>query len=1090
MKRGRNDASHFQHYGPAAAALRRGFVFRDTREAKKQIKVQDILRDAIEMHRFHSAAATGPQTVGETRDESLGSSSSSQALLLHSREELALYRQKKRIEMEAKVTRGRQAVGNWVKYARWESEQQNHARMRSVMERALAIHGLEANLWRDYAELEAANGFVEEARQVFSRAVKLLPASVDLWLKYALLEFTAGSERRVREVFMKWTQTESVDPPALAFELQVLLEVAIRPPLIRCVGEGREKRFPDAKETNHENSSLTAPSSTALVPLSSPSSSSASSSLALAVPTGGLHFTVPSGEREPLSEVCRKILRRLVEVRNTTDSWLFYALVESIVLLDTERGIKVLHTAMQVLPSAVLYGPVECRIPLALADACCRIGDIAGARQAYHELLMKVMDQKHTDMVLQQYRRFERLHATTVEDGENAAFLQAKEKYERMLSRFSRTGGAIALLMNGTVEVHEEKEDAKERQRKRQKKEKNRKKGEEKKIKMKEEEEEEEEVSTSETNTPETFDYDAALSLYVLLTQHQQHIQQGYQSRTEGEDLEKNWYANKPLRMEEAQALEVLRQAVAALPSPTQFVRSQQHAALVSALANVVLQQHRSHPDKTHGMHPTTARIPEQVAQEARAALARTIQQFPFHAASGTALWLDAAMLEEEVFHNEDQARRLLQAGFEVTKAMVVLQALLDFECRAFSRANAMAQAEEEMGVDTKKEDVRKEEIDRLTTEYLLRMRKAFQSGIKAAPLDASRWHLYAKWEEQQAFFPSSFLSKEFLLNQNHCARAAILYRHCVSTITTEASKLSLSLSERYTLLQSVDATWAKLISLERRALRKSLKELQRFIASNTIETTAASTTMKADLFPSSSTSTSATALPLSSPLLPLQEVVRRNADTLHQVCLELLQNVAGGYHLEALAWALSYQTKGGSGVLSSFPPISLPDSLKPAIFRWAEACDAVVQCLSQEVAHALVLCSPLSSRNTYIHSAPTSGIVPSFANPVEHNLDVEMSKQLIRETFQSLLQRERGELYRALIAGKEGSFEEIKMAKTWREALLGPILTEWAKYESVVGGDLSAVSTAAASGLADGAIPPTGSTTAPKRRGRLFQKA
>lgn len=871
---------------------------------------------------------------------------------------------------------------------------------------------------------------------------------------------------------MKWTQTESVDPPASAFELQVLLEVAIRPPLLRGVGEGSEKDISHEKGANRGHSPLTAPSvtssfatsSTALIHLAPPSSSSASSSLVLAV---------PAGEREPLSEACRKILRRLVEARNTTDSWLFYALVESQVLLDTERGVKVLQTAMQVLPSGVLYGPVECRIPLALADARCRIGDIAGARRAYQELLMKVMDQKHTDMVLQQYRRFERLHAKTVEDGENAAFLQAKEKYERILSTFSRTDDSMALLMNKTVALHEEKAEANETLGKRRKKEKNRKKGEEKaKI-----EEEEEEESTSKTNTSGTFDYDAALSLYVLLTQHQQYIPHGHPARTEEKDLEPNRSANEQLRIEKEQALTVLRQAAAALPSPTQFVRSQQHAALVCALANVVLQQHRS--------HPPTVPIPEQVAQEARAALARTIKQFPFHAASGVALWLDAAVLEEEVFRNDDQARRLLQAGFEVTKAMTVLQALLDFEFRAFHREMARAileeKEEEEVGDHTRIEEARMKRIDTLATEYLQRTRQAFQSGIKAAPLDASRWHLYAKWEEQQAFSPPSFLSKAFLLDQNHRARAATLYRHSVSAITAEASKLSLSLSERYALLQSADATWAKLISLERRALRKSLKELQRFIASNTNATTP----MKANF----SSSSSATPLSLPSSPLPLQEVVKRNADTLHQVCLELLQNVAGGYHLEALAWALSYQTKRGSGVLSSFPPASLPDSLKPAIFRFAEACDAVVQCLSQEVAHALVLCSPLSSPKTDIHSAPTNAIVPSSALPIDHHLDVEMSKRLIRETFQSLLTKERSELYRAMMAGKEGSFDDIKMAKTWREALLGPILTEWAKYESVVGGDLNVVSTAAASGLADGAIPPNGSTTAPKRRGRLFQK-
>lgn len=1065
MKRGRDDAVHFHRYGPAAAALRRGRVFRDAREAKKQIKVQDILRDAVEMHRFHSAAAA-PRSYGEKGDSRLSESSpssSSEALLLHSREELALYRQKKRVEMEAKVTRGRQALGNWVKYARWEAEQENFTRMRSVMERALVIHGLEANLWRDYAELEAANGFVQKAREVYSRAVKLLPASVDLWLKYVLLELAAGRETLAREVFMKWTQTESVKPPALAFELQILLEVAIHSPIYRSAEERRKMGLPDVGSNRGGEGSVsgsvsggltssthTQPS-TALTTLPSLTAPMPSSS-ALSLYTEGLHFPIPSAGREPLAEVCRKILRHFVEVVNTPDSWLFYALVESVALSDSAREIKVLETAMQVLPSALLYGPKECRISLALAEARCRVGDIDGARREYHDLLDRVTDQKHTDLVLQRYRRFERLHAETIEMGEYVSFLQAKKKYERKLSKYFRRSGSRALLtIRGTVTKDDEE-------------------GEEEEEIMGNEKED----SRIERNISNRIDYDAALSLYVLLNQQQQRrIREQEKGKQPKGEEGGNLYA------EDEQALEVLRQAVAVLPSPLHLVRCQQHAVLVSAFAKLAVLRYRCRDQKRkdvkNALAAQKADEVEVVTQEARVALAATIKQFPFQEASCTALWLDAAMLEEEVFRRDDLARRLLQSGFEVTKEMIVLEAWLDFELRAFQRAHAAAAQqkvkEEENGEkgsqeaeEGEKEEDRNSMFSIVTAEHLKRMQQVFQCGIKAAPLDASRWHLYAKWEEQQAFSssPSALLSiSEGSSLQAHRIRAATLYQHCISTLTAEARKLSLSLSERYALLQSVDGSWAKLMSLERRALRKSLRELQRSVGVS----------------------------PLSPPL-PLLEAVKQNADTLHRVSLSLLEDVAGGYHLEALAWALSYQAKSGTGVLSSLPPTSLPDSLNPAIVRFAEACDAVVQCLSREVAPAQSFYQHLISKTANLEDASEKSepLSPTTITSIRA-MEEQTGKRILRDMFQSLLAKERTELYRALMAGKEGSFEETKMAKTWREVLLGPILTEWGKYEAMLGGNLEAVGAAAASGLADGAISPSGTATVTRRRTRLFKK-
>lgn len=1102
MKRGRNDPRYFHRYGPAAAALRRGHVFRDAREAKKQVKVQDILRDAVEMQQFHSAAA-GPRSARGKEGGGLAgaSSSSSEAVLLHNREELALYRQKKRAELEVKVTRGRQALGNWVKYARWEAEQQNFTRMRSVLERALEIHGLEASLWRDYAELEASNGFVKEARQVYGRAVQLLPAAVDLWLKYVLLELAAGRETLAREVFLKWTQTTSVEPPSWAFELQVLLEVAIHPPLSRSGEDADRRRGLPAVGSSERGgeASVSGTLSIGATPSSSPSSASSTaltivssspppSSSPVALYTGGgLHFPLPSAGREPLPEVCRKILRRFVEAVNTTDSWLFYALVESVVLLDPGREIKVLQTAMQVLPPGVLYGPLECRIPLALADAYCRMGDIEGARRRYQELLDRVIDQKHTDLVLQHYRRFERLHAETVEVGEYVSFLQAKKKYERKFAAFFCRSQEKALARRGAEDEEEEERDkAKEKKKRREKK------GEEEDV-------QDTEASSNATSSSISFDYDGALSLYVLL-----HQQAARQRRAAKETASSNPKGVECRELEEEkQALRILRQAVTVLPSSSEpLARFQQHAVLVSAFAKHVLQRHRAAQERkeTSEMSAVAAEEGEEemmvLAQEARAALEATMQQFPFHGASCTALWLDAATLEEEVFHHEDQARRLLQRGFEVTTEMGVFHAWLALERRAWEQAKVailhQTQAQEEESRRKRKpqekddhgacgegdEDCEEEEEEKrrrrwstLATEHLQRMQQAFQSAIKAAPFDASRWHLYAKWEEQQAFSSTTTSSMEgeedAAARQTHRLRAATLYQHCIATLTAEARKRSLSLAERYTLLQSADESWAKLMALERRALRKSLREVQRLIG------------------------TSSHSFSLSSGIPPvLVETLKENAERFHRVSVQLLEDVAGGYHLEALAWALAYQQKSGTGVLSVFPPTSLPDSLNPAIVRFVEACDAVMQCLSREVAPALAFYQQLVSQTAEAGSMPSSS-PPATSTTGSGTMagSEEMGKRLIRETFQSLLTTERKELYRALMAGKEGSFEEAKIGKTWREALLGPILTQWAKYEAAVGGNLEAVGAAAASGLSDGAIPPSGGPTVARRRTRLFKK-
>lgn len=924
-KRGRNDKDDFHRYGPAAAALRRGHVFRDAREAKEQVTVESILRDAVEMNRFHSS--------GTSSSSGMRAGTSGPEVLLNSREELALYRQKKREEMETKVVRGAKSIGNWVKYARWEAQQESYDRMRDVMERAVEVHGLDPHIWRDYAELEATHGFVEQARKVFQRGVKFLPAATDLWLKYALLEQAAGKGERAREVFLQWTHAK--DSPPCAYELHVLHEVQMN----------------NRREVI--NNKCPSPNSMALVV-----------------------------SQSRYAEGCRPILRQYVEAVNSTDAWLFYFTVEQIVLKDTNRAIKVLETALEVLPQDVLYGPIECRIPLTLADAYSNSNKIDAARELYKVLLSRVSDHEGAETVLRHYRSFERLHVESMEDGEYISFLEAKKRYEERLKMEQRE---------------------------------------------------------------EPYDYDTAFSLYVLLAGEIKRLNElsRRQASKATHSLEKEDEIHCQIEKLESQAFDVLQRAVMRFPSPSLLSSSQQHAILVSAFTKRVIRYVVEKKDCII----STERDFKSIADIAREVIARTIKQFPFDRASCSQLWRDAASLEEEVFALYTQARRLLSAGFQVTKDITLMDALIQFEERMYTKESAAIVREIE---DAQRVAIDKGELTQklfeVRNEYVRRIRTAFQSSIKAAPQEAERWHQYAKWEEH-----AGRLNGVNSVSQSTKSRPAMLYKSCIDVLSEEAQKC-VTLDRRFTVLKQIDETWSRWMSMELRSVRRSLRGIERMRAKN--ENVSAET---------------------------LEELAC-NADSLHRMCVSLLEEVAAAYRHEALSWSFAYRRNSGDGVLSSLPPTSLPKNLKPAVLRLAEACDVVVRCLWQTVAAAKWQSRAL--KEEVLHNDSDSFTRPGNSITPSHSQE-EQGKELIREVFRSLIEKERRELFRALIAGTTSSFEETKIAKQWREALLGPLLAEWGRYEVAVGGSLAAVSAAAAAGSQ---TAPSNSSTN-RRRTRLFKK-
>ncbi|GJN37005.1 hypothetical protein PR202_gb25919 [Eleusine coracana subsp. coracana] len=118
--------------------------------------------------------------------------------------ELSEYRLRKRKEFEDVIRRVRWSVSAWVKYARWEEQQLDFARARSVYERALDVAHRDHTLWLKYAEFEMRNRFVNHARNVWDRAVSLLPRVDQLWYKYIHMEELLGAVANARQVFERW----------------------------------------------------------------------------------------------------------------------------------------------------------------------------------------------------------------------------------------------------------------------------------------------------------------------------------------------------------------------------------------------------------------------------------------------------------------------------------------------------------------------------------------------------------------------------------------------------------------------------------------------------------------------------------------------------------------------------------------------------------------------------------------------------------------------------------------------------------------------------------------------------------------------
>ncbi|CAB9511183.1 Crooked neck-like protein 1 [Seminavis robusta] len=136
---------------------------------------------------------------------------------VHDQEEYQAHLADRRKHFEDNIRYRREHVGNWVKYARFEEDNKELERARSIFERALEVEHRSGELWLRYADFELRQEFLNHARNVLDRAVQILPRIDFLWYKYVYVEELVGDIPKCRAVFERWMKWKPHDLPWLAF---------------------------------------------------------------------------------------------------------------------------------------------------------------------------------------------------------------------------------------------------------------------------------------------------------------------------------------------------------------------------------------------------------------------------------------------------------------------------------------------------------------------------------------------------------------------------------------------------------------------------------------------------------------------------------------------------------------------------------------------------------------------------------------------------------------------------------------------------------------------------------------------------------
>lgn len=171
--------------------------------AKIQITAEQLLREAWERKE------SGPPALPK--------------LQITDKHELLEYQREERKTFETRIVRNREHTPLWIRYAKWEEDQGEITRARSVWERAIDNDYRNQMIWQAYAEMEMRGGFINHARNVFDRAVGLLPRVDNLWTKYAHMEEVLGQidlSRLVYHRWLKWLPAENAYLSLIRFELR------------------------------------------------------------------------------------------------------------------------------------------------------------------------------------------------------------------------------------------------------------------------------------------------------------------------------------------------------------------------------------------------------------------------------------------------------------------------------------------------------------------------------------------------------------------------------------------------------------------------------------------------------------------------------------------------------------------------------------------------------------------------------------------------------------------------------------------------------------------------------------------------------
>ena len=146
------------------------------------------------------------QIVREAADRQTEITTVEPVVQVHDRDEYLDHLASRRKQFEDNIRYRREHIGNWVKYAKFEEENKELERARSVFERALEVEHRSAQLYLRYAELELRNECLNHARNLLDRAVQLLPRVDFLWYKYVWMEEMAGDIPKCRAVFQRWME--------------------------------------------------------------------------------------------------------------------------------------------------------------------------------------------------------------------------------------------------------------------------------------------------------------------------------------------------------------------------------------------------------------------------------------------------------------------------------------------------------------------------------------------------------------------------------------------------------------------------------------------------------------------------------------------------------------------------------------------------------------------------------------------------------------------------------------------------------------------------------------------------------------------